>query len=149
MVGKLSKTKSLLAKVGVKGTNESSTEHTMKMVTDTGISKTLLNLEEWNKIKNECTLVKTSKRFRPYGTAYHLPILGRAQTTLRAENGAEIKTWVYILKEKNEQCLLGESDGIRLGIVNINLKGASKEIIIVDGASEEVINRITPVVTPS
>ena len=80
--------------------------------------------------------MKTSKRFRPYGTSYHLPIIGRAQVTLQAKNGACIKTWVYVVNDKREQCLLGETDAIRLGIVTINLAGADKEV--------EIVNRITP-----
>ena len=107
------------------------------MVTDTGVSKTLINHILWQQIKPNCgRLVKTSKLFRPYGTKYHLPIIGRAQVELQAENGATIKTWVYVVNDKREQCLLGESDAVRLGIVTINLKGADREV--------EVVNRITP-----
>ena len=56
---------------------------------------------------------------------------------LRAENGAQVKTWVYIVNDKKEQCLLGKFDACRLGIVTINLKCAQKEV--------EVVNRITPI----
>ena len=47
----------------------------LDLITDTGISKTLLNSTDWHQIKNSCKFVKTSKRFRPYGTTYHLPII--------------------------------------------------------------------------
>ena len=43
---------------------------------------------------------------------------------------------MYIVKDKREQSLLGVNDAVRLGIVNINLKGSS----------EEMISCITPVV---
>ena len=46
----------------------------MTLDTDPGISKTLLNRGDWEKIKGDCMFVRTSKRFRPYGTSYHLPI---------------------------------------------------------------------------
>ena len=73
--------------------------------------------------------MKTSKRFRPYKTAYHLPIKGKAKVTLQTENGAEIETWIYVVNDKNEQSLLGKADAIRLGIVQLNLKGAETEVI--------------------
>ena len=73
--------------------------------------------------------MKTSKRFRPYGTAYHLPIKGKAKVTLQAENSAEIETWIYVVNDKNEQSLLGKADAIRLGIVQLILKGAETEVI--------------------
>ena len=131
--------KTSLATVQVKGVENPGKSAPLKLVTDTGVSKTLVNIVEWQKIKHQCRrLVKTSKRFRPYGTQYLLPIIGRAHVHLQAQNGASIKTWVYIVKDKKEQCLLGKSDAIRLGIVKIDLAGAEKEI--------EVVNRITPIV---
>ena len=93
------------------------------------ISKTLLNTCDWNKIKECCRFVKTSKGFRPYGTAYHLPIKVKTKVTLQAENGAEIETWIYVVNDKNEQSLLGKADVIRLGIVQLNLKGAETEVV--------------------
>ena len=82
-------------------------KHCTELITDTGISKTLINLEVWNEVKNQCTLVKTSKGLRPYGTKVHLSILGKAKMWLEAENRARTETWVYILRDKKEQCLLG------------------------------------------
>ena len=73
------------------------------MVADSGVTKTLLNLNDWLTIKNQCELVKTSKGFRPYGTSHKLPIIGRAYVTIKAEAGASIKTWAYIVKDKKEQ----------------------------------------------
>jgi hypothetical protein len=78
----------------------------IKLATDTGISKTLLNRNDWESVKKDCTFVKTSKRFWPYGTAYHLPIKGKARVKLTAERGASIDTWVYVVDDKRETSLL-------------------------------------------
>ena len=101
----------------------------ISLATDTGISKTLLNSADWRKVRHTCKFVKTSKRFRPYGTAYHLPIKGKAQVTLTAERGASIITWAYVCDDENEQSLLGEGDAIRLGIVSLDTKGATEEVV--------------------
>ena len=107
VVGKLSNNKKLLAKVGIQGLHNGGKPQNVDFITDTGISKTLINIEEWRKIKGQCELVKTSKRFRPYGTAYHLPMLGKTRVWLQTENGARTETWIYILRNKKEQNLLG------------------------------------------
>ena len=99
------------------------------LATDTGISKTLLNRTDWESIRDGCKFVKTSKRFRPYGTAYHLPIKGKALVTLTAELGAEIETWIYVVDDHKESSLLGETDAIRLGIVKLDLRGAEEEVV--------------------
>ena len=54
-------------------------------------------------IKNQCKLVKTSKRFRPFGTAYNLPIRVKAYVNLTAQKGAQIDTYVYIIGDPKEQ----------------------------------------------
>ena len=119
----------IAAKVSIKAfESRDGVEESVNLSTDTGVRKTLLNKSDWNKIKASATLVKTSKLFRPYGTTYHLPIIGRAYVTMRSENGAAINTWVYIVNSFKELSLLGESDAVRLGIVTINLKGASEEV---------------------
>ena len=128
VVGHL-KTKSIQAKVGIKGKYPGSTSKEIMLATDTGISKTLLNRADWESIRDGCKFVKTSKRFRPYGTAYHLPIKGKALVTLTAERGAEIETWVYVVDDQKESSLLGETDAIRLGIVKLDLKGSKEEIV--------------------
>ena len=128
VVGKLS-TASIGAKISINGPLHTNESKTITLATDTGISKTLLNRNDWEQIKNGCKFIKTSKRFRPYGTAYHLPIKGKAQVTLSAERGASISTWVYIVDDKKEQSLLGEGDAVRLGIVKLDLKGAAEEIV--------------------
>ena len=101
----------------------------MKLITDSGVSKTLINFNDWLAIKSQTELVRTSKGFRPYGTAYKLPIIGRAHVTLTAEAGASITTWVYIVKDRKEQSLLGKGDGERLGIIKLNPKGAAAEVV--------------------
>ena len=101
----------------------------MKLITDSGVSKTLLNHNDWVAIKQQSELVKTSKGFRPYGTAYKLPIIGRAHVTLTAEAGAKINTWAYVVKDKKEQSLLGKSDAERLGIIKLNPRGATAEVV--------------------
>ena len=63
----------------------------------------LINLNDWLAIKPQAQLVKTSKGFRPYGTAYKLPIIGRAHVDLTTEAGASINMWVYVVKDKKEQ----------------------------------------------
>ena len=107
----------------------------------------MLNKSDWNKIKASATLVKTSKLFRPYGTTYHLPIIGRAYVTMRSENGAVINTWVYIVNSFKELSLLGEADAVRLGIVTINLKGASEEVDVknVEFLTKSELSRQEPV----
>ena len=105
-------------------------EETVSLSTDTGVRKTLWNKTDWNKIKSHATLVKTSKLFRPYGTQYHLPIIGRAYVAIRSENGAVINTWVYIVSSTKESSLLGKTGAVRLRIVTINLKGSEKEVTI-------------------
>ena len=72
--------------------------------------------------------MKTSKRFRPYGTSYHLPIKGKAKVAVTCENGASITTWVCVNDDPKEQSLLGKADVRRLGIVHLNPKGAEKEV---------------------
>ena len=101
----------------------------MQLITDSGVSKTIINYDHWNAIKSQTDLVKTSKGFRPYGTSYKLPIIGRAHVTLTAEAGAQISTWVYVVKDRKERSLLGKSDGERLGIIRLNPRGAPTEVV--------------------
>ena len=129
VVGKLNSS-SIVAKLEAKGQLENAPKGEVPLATDTGISKTVFNRIDWAKIKDGCKFVKTSKRFRPYGTHYHLPIKGKALVTLTAENGAQIDTWVYVNNDPKEQSLLGERDARRLGIVKLNLKGENEAVIL-------------------
>ena len=120
---------SITAKIEVQGMLPFNTnDKTLEMSTDTGVKKTIVSYNDWQKIKRSCGIVKTSKKFRPYGTPLSLNILGKARVTMKAEAGAEIETWVYIHKSSSEKSLLGEKDARRLGIVILNLKGADKEV---------------------
>ena len=99
VVGHLEDSRSIAAEITIQGLLRKEPQK-ISLATDTGISKTLLNSCDWNRIKDCCRSVKTSKRFRPYGTAYYLPIKGKAKVTLQAENGAEIETWIYVVNDK-------------------------------------------------
>ena len=52
VVGKLSTNKKLLAKVSIQGFHQAGTPQNINFITDTGISKTLINIEEWHKIRS-------------------------------------------------------------------------------------------------
>ena len=67
--------------------------------------------------KPNISFVKTSERFRPLGTAYHLLIPGKAKVTLCAEKGATIESYIYVVDNKREQSLLRKKDATGLGIV--------------------------------
>ena len=58
--------------IQIQGVAKPEAQTTLKMVADSGVSKTLLNYNDWLTIKNQCELVKTSKGFRPYGTTHKL-----------------------------------------------------------------------------
>ena len=49
--------------------------------------------------------------------------------TFTAESGANVNTWVYVMDDKREQSLLGESDAVRLGTVKLDVKGSTKEVM--------------------
>ena len=85
---------------------------TLKMATDTGVRKTILNRGDWKKIAGECRLVRTKIRFRPWGTEEKLPIRGRVKVTIRARAGAEITTYVYVNDDDKDFSLLGKSDAL-------------------------------------
>jgi hypothetical protein len=93
------------------------------------VSKTVIDYNHWHAIKSQTELVNTSKGVRPYGTAYKLPIIGRAHLTLTAEAGAQITTWVFVLMDHKERSLLGKSDRERLGIIHLSPRGALTEVI--------------------
>ena len=139
VVGKLSYT-CITAKVGIQG---DTCNHVVRCIlsTDTGVSKTILNLEDWEKVKEDCLLTETKKRFRPYGTEHLLKIMGKARVKMRAENGAEIETWVFIHKSRTETSLLGKEDALRLGIVKLNLKGEKTEVVLT--SNEETIRNVS------
>jgi transposase InsO family protein len=118
------------------GTEEDRYCANIKLATDTGVRKTILNRSDWRKIEDECSMVKTKISFRPYGTDIHLPVRGRAKVKLKARAGASITTWVYVNDTDKETSLLGKRDAQRLGIIRIKLDGENEEVNP-EGAEEE------------
>ena len=128
-VGKLD-SKSISVKIKIQPfQDQTASAQLFELATDTGVSKIILNPNDWEMIKNQCKFVKTSKQFRPFGTAYHLLIRGKAHVNLTALKGAKIDKYVYIIDDPKEQSLLGEEDAKRLGLVKLNPKGATHEVI--------------------
>ena len=107
---------------------DDSHECTIKPITDTGVKKTILCQNDWKKIAKYGQVLKTSTRFRPYGTSVQLPIRGKAKVFLKAQVGAIIATYVYISEDDSETSLLGKHDAERLGIVTIHPRGSREEV---------------------
>ena len=111
----------------------------IELATDTGVSKTILNRKDWEKIQNRCKLIGTKIRFRPWGTQEQLPIMGRAKIQMRAKAGAVITTYVYPSRDEKDTSLQGKKDAVRLGIVHINLEGKKHEV---KGDDEEMLGHV-------
>ena len=123
------KKSSIFTTLGVTGPEEEDTfEAKIRMATDTGVRKTILNRSDWKKVQDKAMMVKTKIKFRPYGTDTHLPVRGRAKVQLRAKAGAVITTYVYVNDDDKESSLLGKRDAQRLGIIKINLEGREEEV---------------------
>ena len=118
----------IFCKLKVAGGKDQTVNSKIKLATDTGVKKTILNSLDWERIRDGCHLVKTNLKFRPYGTNQRLPIRGRARVMMRAEAGAQIMTYVYVNDNDTDTSLLGEKDALRLGIVKINLRGEAEEV---------------------
>ena len=56
----------------------------IKLLADTGVRRTILNLWDWDKLGGG-ELKKIRLKFRPYGTNQYLPIKGRASVRLKVE----------------------------------------------------------------
>ena len=96
---------------------------------DSGVTRSIISETSWEKLRQEnpqMVLKKNTVIFRPYGTKVRLPIVGRSKVKMENQNGKKVKTMVYVVKGKSE-CLLGRKDGINLGIITINEKGAAPE----------------------
>ena len=117
-----------VAKVKMAAMEDDSHECSIKPITDTGVKKTILCKSDWAKIAKYGQVLKTSTRFRPYGTSVQLPIRGKAKVYLKAQAGAVIATYVYISEDDSETSLLGKHDAERLGIVQINSRGSREEV---------------------
>ena len=81
VVGKLADD-GIMVTVAINGRKASMEAKQMQIATDTGVNKSILNRTDWLKIKSSCEFVKTSKRFRPFGTAHKLPIRRKLKSTL-------------------------------------------------------------------
>ena len=138
------KSNSIVTKVGLQAWDPEGApqEVKIKVDTDTGVRKTILNRKDWFKIKDDAVMVKTKIRFRPYGTNEQLPIRGRAKVQLRAKAGATIITYVYINDDDTETSLLGKRDAQRLGIVKINLRGEEEEVQLEGEAEADECRRV-------
>ena len=110
------------------GAKDATFESKIRFITDTGVSKTIVNRTDWDNIQDKCKLVKMGIQFRPYGTTDRLPVIGKAKVQLRAKAGAVIETYIYVMNSEREDSLLGEKDAERLGIVTIDPEGAEKEV---------------------
>ena len=114
----------------------------IKVATDTGVRKTILNRRDWRKIEDNCLLTKAKIKFRPYGTNMHLPVRGRTKVQLRAKAGALITTYVYVMDDDTETSLLGKRDAQRLGIVKIDLRGEETEVNLEGEAKYDPCRRL-------
>ncbi len=117
-----------VAKVKMAAMEDNRHECSIRPITDTGVKKTILCRSDWAKIARYGQVMKTSTRFRPYGTSVQLPIRGKAKVYLKAQAGAVIATYVYISEDDSETSLLGKHDAERLGIVQINPRGSREEV---------------------
>ena len=111
IVGKLGKEG--IAIIPINGTKRHAEKRAMQLATDTGVTKTLLDILDWLKIKLYCKFVKTSKQFRPFDTTYHVPTKGKGKVNITADKGTtQIDTLVYILDDEREQSLLEKEDAL-------------------------------------
>ena len=110
----------------------------VKLLIDSGVYKTLLSEKDWQVVKQsqgarKAKLKINRTKFRPFGTNYSLPILGRTKCRMMAECGQEVQTLVYVVAGETES-LLGLKDALALGIVKINLEG--QKMVEVDGVRQ-------------
>ena len=97
----------------------------VRWLADSGVRRTLLAEPEWEKLKkaNPGTRLKKNRvSFTPYGTKVNLPVKGRAKVVLTNMKGRKINTMVYVVEGQKES-LLGQKDGVALGILSIKAEG--------------------------
>ena len=102
----------------------------IKLVVDTGVSRTLLSEEAWLKLKphkgeRDPKLSKCKRKFVPFGTNGKLECIGMSKAVLEAKAGAKCKTMVYVIRGVAEN-LLGKTEAVRLGIVEFYPEGAAE-----------------------
>ena len=101
----------------------------VRWTADSGVSRSLLSEEDWSrwKAKNPALKLRENRtNFRPYGTSYTLPMLGKAKVVLKSRAGAKVDTMVYVVRGQSES-LLGKLDGQKLGIISIAPEGDTEE----------------------
>ena len=103
----------------------------VKLLIDSGVHKTLLSEADWKvvgKQRNGVGKVKLKinrTKFRPFGTNFTLPIIGRSKCRIMAQCGQVVNTMVYVVAGETES-LLGLKDGEALGIIQIKPEGQEK-----------------------
>ena len=125
------------------GISSSTTE--IRLVIDSGVSKTLLSEKAWASVKPQpghpkTKLKKNRTNFTPFGTNYKLPILGRTKCQLTAPGGKSIHTIVYVAAGET-QSLLGLKDAEALGIIRINPDGSSTVRQLATDQTEQTCNK--------
>ena len=117
----------------------------LTLFADTGVRKTLLNSTDWQRIQHTATPVQTTKKFSAYGapSTQHLPVVARAKVTLRADRGAILTTYIYIVDDPHVESLLGREDGVALGILQITPEGTVPPHHTTTPPSADTINRLS------
>ena len=67
----------------------------VRWIADSGVRKTLISQEDWERIKKKNSAVKLRRnqiKFVPYGTKMSLPIMGKAKVVLKCAAGKEVKS---------------------------------------------------------
>ena len=73
-------------------------------------------------INQNLKLRRAKTVFRPYGTKYSLPVMGKMKVRLQCKAGAKSKSTMYVVRGKQES-LLGRVDCEKLGIITIKREG--------------------------
>ena len=80
------------------------------LLVDSGVHKTLLTEEQWERIRpgktsNKPQLEESNIRLTPYGTGKSLEVLGTTECLIRVEAGTENMATVYIIRGARESLL--------------------------------------------
>ena len=70
------------------------------------------------------TLQPCNLTLSPYGTEEQLPVKGKFKTTITTEKGAQVETWIHLVKADGHfQPLLGDIDATALGFISFKPDG--------------------------
>ena len=73
------------------------------------------------------TLEPCNLTLSPYGTEEQLPVKGKFKTVITTEKGAQVETWIHLVKADGHfQPLLGDIDATALGLSASNLTDVSR-----------------------